>query len=128
MGFISEHPFIFAWSVIFILVFISIRGLRGQKDDIKEIKNWIGRDLWKGSVTTARLISWKQLQATHNIDYFYSFTVESELDGSLKQYSAAGVVKASEVGKLRKGLVVTIKHQGVPLRKSLLLALILTEQ
>ncbi|WBF45532.1 hypothetical protein [Serratia rubidaea] len=117
MGLISEHPFIFAWSVIFILVFISIRGLRGQKDNIKEIKNWIGRDLWKGSVTTARLISWQQLQATHNIDYFYSFTVESELDGSLKQYSAAGVVKASEVGKLREGLVVIIKHQGVPPKK-----------
>ncbi|MGW1444226.1 hypothetical protein ACWA06_15935 [Serratia rhizosphaerae] len=117
MGFISECPFIFAWSVIFTLVFISIRGLRGQKDDIKEIKNWIGRDLWKGSISTGRLISWKQLQATHNIDYFYSFTVESELDGSLKQYSAAGVVKASEAGKLRKGLVVTIKHQGVPPKK-----------
>lgn len=98
-------------------VYFSFKGIKINKKESSEIKDWSSRDLWKGSVTTARLISWKQLQATHNIDYFYSFTVESELDGSLKQYSAAGVVKASEAGKLRKGLVVTIKHQGVPPKK-----------
>ncbi|WP_234008604.1 hypothetical protein [Serratia sp. MYb239] len=103
--------------IVLLYVYFSFKGIKINKKESSEIKDWSSRDLWKGSVTTARLISWKQLQATHNIDYFYSFTVESELDGSLKQYSAAGVVKASEAGKLRKGLVVTIKHQGVPPKK-----------
>ncbi|MBD8454838.1 hypothetical protein IG568_21205 [Serratia rubidaea] len=103
--------------IVLLYVYVSFKGIKINKNESSEIKDWSSRDLWKGSVTTARLISWQQLQATHNIDYFYSFTVESELDGSLKQYSAAGVVKASEVGKLRKGLVVIIKHQGVPPKK-----------
>lgn len=117
MNFIQEFIDIFLVGVVLIIIFCSFRGIKVNKDESREIKDWSSRDLWKGSVSTARLISWKQLQATHNIDYFYSFTVESELDGNLKQYSAAGVVKASEAGKLRKGLVVTIKHQGVPPKK-----------
>lgn len=117
MNFIQECIDIFLVGVVLIIIFCSFRGIKVNKDESREIKDWSSRDLWKGSISTARLISWKQLQATHNIDYFYSFTVESELDGSLKQYSAAGVVKASEVGKLRKGLVVIIKHQGVPPKK-----------
>ncbi|MBH1931801.1 hypothetical protein I5U13_19260 [Serratia rubidaea] len=103
--------------IVLLYVYFSFKGIKINKNESREIKDWSSRNLWKGSISTARLISWKQLQATHNIDYFYSFTVESELGGSLKQYSAAGVVKASEVGKLRKGLVVTIKRQGIPPKK-----------
>lgn len=113
----SDYISLSMFVIVLLYVYVSFKGIKINKNESSEIKDWSSRDLWKGSVSTARLISWKQLQATHNIDYFYSFTVESELDGSLKQYSAAGVVKASEVGKLRKGLVVTIKHQGVPPKK-----------
>lgn len=113
----SDYISLSMFVIVLLYVYFSFKGIKINKKESSEIKDWSSRDLWKGSVTTARLISWKQLQATHNIDYFYSFTVESELDGSLKQYSAAGVVKASEAGKLRKGLVVTIKHQGVPPKK-----------
>ncbi|MEB6338034.1 hypothetical protein [Serratia rhizosphaerae] len=113
----SDYISLSMFVIVLLHVYFSFKGIKINKNESSEIKDWSSRDLWKGSVTTARLISWKQLQATHNIDYFYSFTVESELDGSLKQYSAAGVVKASEAGKLRKGLVVTIKHQGVPPKK-----------
>lgn len=113
----SDYISLSMFVIVLLYVYVSFKGIKINKNESSEIKDWSSRDLWKGSVTTARLISWQQLQATHNIDYFYSFTVESELDGSLKQYSAAGVVKASEVGKLRKGLVVTIKHQGVPPKK-----------
>lgn len=113
----SDYISLSMFVIVLLYVYFSFKGIKINKKESSEIKDWSSRDLWKGSVTTARLISWKQLQATHNIDYFYSFTVESELDGSLKRYSAAGVVKASEAGKLRKGLVVTIKHQGVPPKK-----------
>ncbi|WP_318531759.1 hypothetical protein [Serratia rubidaea] len=113
----SDYISLSMFVIVLLYVYVSFKGIKINKNESSEIKDWSSRDLWKGSVTTARLISWQQLQATHNIDYFYSFTVESELDGSLKQYSAAGVVKASEVGKLRKGLVVIIKHQGVPPKK-----------
>ncbi|MDC6108671.1 hypothetical protein [Serratia rubidaea] len=113
----SDYISLSMFVIVLLYVYFSFKGIKINKNESSEIKEWSSRDLWKGSVTTARLISWQQLQATHNIDYFYSFTVESELDGSLKQYSAAGVVKASEVGKLRKGLVVIIKHQGVPPKK-----------
>lgn len=113
----SDYISLSMFVIVLLYVYFSFKGIKINKNESSEIKDWSSRDLWKGSVTTARLISWQQLQATHNIDYFYSFTVESELDGSLKQYSAAGVVKASEVGKLRKGLVVIIKHQGVPPKK-----------
>lgn len=113
----SDYISLSMFVIVLLYVYFSFKGIKINKNESSEIKDWSSRDLWKGSVTTARLISWQQLQATHNIDYFYSFTVESELDGSLKQYSAAGVVKASEVGKLREGLVVTIKHQGVPPKK-----------
>ncbi|MHC5178145.1 hypothetical protein [Serratia rhizosphaerae] len=117
MNIISEYASMAVWIVAIIIVFVSFKGVKVNKEGREEIKNWSSQSLWKGDVTSAKLVSWKQLQATHNIDYFYSFTVESELDGSLKQYSAAGVVKVSEAGKLRKGQVVTIKHQGVPPKK-----------
>ncbi|MDC6116804.1 hypothetical protein [Serratia rubidaea] len=113
----SDYISLSMFVIVLLYVYFSFKGIKINKNESREIKDWSSRNLWKGSISTARLISWKQLQATHNIDYFYSFTVESELGGSLKQYSAAGVVKASEVGKLRKGLVVTIKHQGIPPKK-----------
>lgn len=113
----SDYISLSMFVIVLLYVYFSFKGIKINKNESREIKDWSSRDLWKGSVSTARLISWQQLQATHNIDYFYSFTFESELDGSLKQYSAAGVVKASEVGKLREGLVVIIKHQGVPPKK-----------
>ncbi|WP_332108035.1 hypothetical protein [Serratia rubidaea] len=113
----SDYISLSMFVIVLLYVYFSFKGIKINKNESREIKDWSSRNLWKGSISTARLISWKQLQATHNIDYFYSFTVESELGGSLKQYSAAGVVKASEVGKLRKGLVVTIKRQGIPPKK-----------
>ena len=114
MNFISEHPFIFAWSVILVLVFISVKGLKGQKDDIKEIKNWSSRDLWKGELTTASLLSWKQTKATHNFDYFYILTFKANIFDRAQTYSAAGVVKASEISKLKSGLKLTVKYKGKP--------------
>lgn len=117
MNIISEYLDLVLLVVAILIVFVSFKGVKINRDDKHEIKNWTSQSLWKGNITSAKLISWKQLQATHNIDYFYSFTFESDIEGSPKQYSAAGVVKVSEAGGLKKGLNLKIKYQDIPPKK-----------
>jgi hypothetical protein len=116
MGF-SEYISIAMCIVAVLVIVVSFKGVKVNQNDRSEIKNWTSQSLWKGNITSAKLISWKQLQATHNIDYFYSFTFESDIEGSPKQYSAAGVVKVSEAGGVKKGLDLKIKYQGIPPKK-----------
>ncbi|CAE1151612.1 hypothetical protein ACWA06_15925 [Serratia rhizosphaerae] len=117
MSFISEYASMAVWIVAIIIVFVSFKGIKVNKEGQEEIKNWSSQNLWNGDVASAKLVSWKQLQAKHNIDYFYSFTFECDLDGGTKKYNAAAVVKVSEASKLKKGLNLTIKYQGVPPKK-----------
>ena len=113
----SDYVSIAMCVMILLIVVVSFKGIKVNKEGQEEIKNWSSQNLWNGDVASAKLVSWKQLQAKHNIDYFYSFTFECDLDGSSKSYNAAAVVKVSEASKLKKGLNLTIKYQGVPPRK-----------
>ncbi|HGM6861995.1 TPA: hypothetical protein ACKQDZ_003352 [Serratia rubidaea] len=113
----SDYVSIAMCVIVLLIVFVSFKGVKVNKEGREEIKNWSSQNLWNGDVASAKLVSWKQLQAKHNIDYFYSFTFECDLDGSSKAYNAAAVVKVSEASKLKKGLNLTIKYQGIPPRK-----------
>ncbi|AVJ19861.1 MULTISPECIES: hypothetical protein [Serratia] len=120
MNFVSQHSFLIilaALALTFFMIFGSLRGLKGQGGDFTEIKNWLSRDRWKGDIKDASLVSWRQTNATNNFDYYFIFTFDANLDGEDKQYSAAAVVRASEIPKLKKGLPIIIKYDGNPPKK-----------
>ncbi|KFK97920.1 hypothetical protein IV04_02395 [Serratia sp. Ag1] len=105
------------WLFVVFFFIITIRGIKGNRGEFGLVKDWSSRNLWEGKVANAKLISWKQMQAMHNFDYFYIFVVDCDLDGVKKTYNAAGVVKISQAALLKKGQSVTVKYQGIPPKK-----------
>ncbi|HBY9523154.1 TPA: hypothetical protein MJA18_000618 [Klebsiella aerogenes] len=117
MNFIYQHSLLIVIASVafsFFLLFGSLRNLKGQGGDLTEIKNWLSRERWPGEIKNASLVSWRQTNATNNFDYYFVFTFEANIEGTTKQYNAAAVVRASEIPKLKPGLQLTIKHEGVP--------------
>ncbi|MDK1706476.1 Uncharacterised protein [Serratia rubidaea] len=120
MSFISQYSGLIimaALALTFLMIFGTLRGLKGQGDDLTKIKHWLSKDRWKGEIKEALLVSWRQTNATNNLDYYFVFTFEMNIDGENKQYSAASVVRVSEVPKLKPGLPIIIKYDGVPPEK-----------
>ncbi|MDU9353321.1 hypothetical protein PGS10_01550 [Klebsiella sp. 141153] len=95
-------------------LFSSLCGLKGQGGDLTELKNWLSRERWPGEIKNVSLVSWRRTNATNNFDYYFAFTFYTNIEGTTKQYNAAAVVRASEIPKLKPGLQLTIKHEGVP--------------
>lgn len=123
MNFLSEHSNSIALGVMLVFIFICLKGLKGQKADITEIKYWLSRDSWQGEVTTGTLREWKQTTTTHNFDPFFIVTFDANLEGGVKQYKAAAVLKVSEIPQLKKGNPVVIKYQGIPPKKMAVLSM-----
>ncbi|CAM4079835.1 hypothetical protein SESI111939_15925 [Serratia silvae] len=114
---ISQYMPVFAWLFVVLILFVSFKELKGNREGFRLIKDWSSRNQWQGKTTTATLVSWKQTKAMHNFDYFYTFVVSCDLDGSKEMYNAAGVVRISQAALLKKGQAVTIKYQGMPPKK-----------
>jgi hypothetical protein len=114
---ISKYIPVITWLFVLFIFIVSLKGIKGNRRNFDLIKNWSSKDQWQGKTATAKLINWKQTQAMHNFDYFYTFVVSCNLDGREKIYNAAGVVKISQAALLKKGKNVTIKYQGVPPKK-----------
>jgi len=74
---------------IFFFVFIFIFNIRGIKDkgnDFVLLKNWaaISHPDKKGTLATGTLLSWKQTSTMNNVDYFFIFNFEAEIEGVKK--------------------------------------------
>ena len=119
----SQHSNLIALGVILVFIFICLKGLKGQKEDVTEIRYWLSKDKWQGEVTTATLREWKQTSTTHNFDYFFIVTFDANLEGGVKQYKAAATLKVSEISQLKKGMPIVIKYQGVPPKKIAVLSM-----
>ncbi|WP_242430070.1 hypothetical protein [Kluyvera intermedia] len=123
MTVLSEHSNLIALSVMLVFIFVCLRGLKGQKTDVMEIKYWLSRDKWQGEVTTATLREWKQTSTMHNFNHFFIVTFDANLEGRVKQYKAAAALKVSEIPHLKKGMPIMIKYQGVPPKKIAVLSM-----
>ncbi|WP_203067048.1 hypothetical protein [Serratia sp. Tan611] len=120
MSFISQHSGLIimaSLALTFFMIIGGLRGLKGQGDDLIKIKYWLSKERWKGEIKEALLVSWRQTNATNNFDYYFVFVFEISVGGKNKQYSAAAVVRVSEVSKLKAGLPIIIKYDGVPPEK-----------
>lgn len=100
-----------------LLIVVSLKGIKGQKEDSLEVKYWLSRNSWQGELETGTLQSWRQTSIVNNYDHYYLLAFEADIGGSQGIYKAATVLNASEVSKLRKGLSLTFKYQGVPPKK-----------
>lgn len=102
MSFISQHSGLIimaSLALTFFMIIGGLRGLKGQGDDLIKIKYWLSKERWKGEIKEALLVSWRQTNATNNFDYYFVFVFEISVGGENKQYSAAAVVRVSEVSK-----------------------------
>ncbi|PWD56593.1 hypothetical protein [Pectobacterium parmentieri] len=114
MSFISEYIAVLLVTFALITMFASFKGLKGQKEDSIQIQQWLTRESWKGEVAQGKLKTWKQTTTTNNYNHYYILTFESSFSGMPENYSAAIVLNTSEVIKLKKGVPLKIKHQGIP--------------
>ena len=55
VNFLSEHSGPIALGVMLIFFFTCLRGLKGQKEDFSEIRNWVARANWKGELATGNI-------------------------------------------------------------------------
>ena len=111
MNFISEYSGTIGVAVTVLIIFVSLRGLKGQKEDFQEIRDWLTKEKWQGELTTGSLKSWKQTSTTNNFDYYFIMTFEATIDGKINEHKAAAVVKASDIPKLKKGMPILVKYQ-----------------
>lgn len=114
---IPDNLSLLAIGVTVLLIVVSLKGIKGQKEDSLEVKYWLSRNSWQGELETGTLQSWRQTSIVNNYDHYYLLAFEADIGGSQGIYKAATVLNASEVSKLRKGLSLTFKYQGVPPKK-----------
>lgn len=112
MGFLLEHSTVIGIGIVLLIVFVNLKGLKQPKNDYRLIKFCATQNSWAGNLQEAELLSWKQTKSTHKYDY-YIFSISLDINGSHKKVEAAAVVKVSEVPRLKKGLKVIVKYQGV---------------
>jgi hypothetical protein len=110
----SQYLSVIAWVVVLLIVVIAVKGVRGNGDEFKLIKDWSSKNSWAGTLTAATLISWEQTKAMNNFDYFYVLTFKIDALGGQGKYRAAGVVKVAQASLLKKGMKLTVKYHGIP--------------
>ncbi|MBI0552712.1 hypothetical protein [Pectobacterium parmentieri] len=114
MNIFSDNLSLFAVGVKILIVFVSLKGLKGQKEDSIQIQQWLSREPWEGGTAQGKLKTWKQTTTTNNYNHYYILTFEFSFGGTPRNYSAVIVLNASEVIKLKKGVPLKIKHQEIP--------------
>ncbi|KAA9002630.1 hypothetical protein FJU30_03635 [Affinibrenneria salicis] len=117
MDFISEYAVIIVIAITLSMLALALHGLKGSKKVIGETKDWLSRERWKGELRETKLKSWEQTNATYGMDHFYSFNFDLEVNGDLKEYCAAALIRANDICRLKKGLTIIVKYDEMPPKK-----------
>ncbi|WP_313353419.1 hypothetical protein [Kosakonia cowanii] len=111
---ITKYLHFIPWILVGLIVVSSLKGIKVNKEENTLIREWNTKDKWQGEVTAASIIDWKQLNVMRNFDYFYLFTLESNIGGKKTVLKAAGVIPVSQAKLIKNGASVVVKYSIQP--------------
>ncbi|WP_380180334.1 hypothetical protein [Kalamiella sp. sgz302252] len=110
MEFLSEHAIKISWAIFILIIFISLRGLKDQKEDIGLVRDWKKRNEWPGEICQARLTAWRQTKIRYGLNYLFVLTFEYKM----KEYNAITDIKPINMSRLKKNMEVMVKFDAFP--------------
>ncbi|WP_436874800.1 hypothetical protein [Kosakonia sacchari] len=113
---IAKNLTLFSWSIMAIFIYLFIKGLREPTDDAKLIQYRATLRDWYGPEKEGVLEIWASLKSTPKGDYFlFHFIIV--IDRKTQKKKAAALINASDIERLKSGLKLRIKYQGLLTKK-----------
>lgn len=113
---IAKKLTLFSWSIMAIFIYLFIKGLREPTDDAKLIQYRATLRDWYGSEKEGVLETWAPLKSTPKGEYFlFHFIIV--IDRKTQKKKAAALINASDIERLKSGLKLLIKYQGLLTKK-----------
>lgn len=113
---IAKKLTLFSWSIMAIFIYLFIKGLREPTDDAKLIQYRATLRDWYGPEKEGVLEIWASLKSTPKGEYFlFHFIIV--IDRKTQKKKAAALINASDIERLKSGLKLRIKYQGLLTKK-----------
>lgn len=113
---IAKNLTLFSWSILAIFIYLFIKGLREPTGDAKLIQYRATLRDWYGPEKEGVLETWAPLKSTPKGEYFlFHFIIV--IDRKTQKKKAATLINASDIERLKPGLKLRIKYQGLLTKK-----------
>lgn len=113
---IAKKLTLFSWSILAIFIYLFIKGLREPTGDAKLIQYRATLRDWYGPEKEDVLEIWAPLKSTPKCEYFlFHFIIV--IDRKTQKKKAAALINASDIERLKSGLKLLIKYQGLLTKK-----------
>lgn len=113
---IAKNLTLFSWSIMAIFIYLFIKGLREPTGDAKLIQYLATLRDWYGLEKEGVLETWAPLKSTPKGEYFlFHFIIV--IDRKRQKKKAAALINASDIERLKPGLKLRIKYQGLLTKK-----------
>lgn len=113
---IAKNLTLFSWSIMAIFIYLFIKGLREPTGDAKLIQYLATLRDWYGPEKEGVLETWAPLKSTPKGEYFlFHFIIV--IDRKRQKKKAAALINASDIERLKPGLKLRIKYQGLLTKK-----------
>lgn len=113
---IAKKLKLFSWSILAIFIYLFIKGLREPIGDAKLIQYRATLRDWYGLEKEGVLEIWVPLKSTPKGEYFlFHFIIV--IDRKTQKKKAAALINASDIERLKSGLKLRIKYQGLLTKK-----------
>ncbi|MEQ4451883.1 hypothetical protein ACFX4S_09375 [Kosakonia sp. YIM B13605] len=126
MELIAKYSTLFSWCVLALFLYLTVKGLREPTGNAKLIKDCATQCDWYGPEKEAVLESWSPLKTTRKGEYFiFHFTIV--IDRQTQHKKAAALVKTKEIDRLKQGLKLRVKYQGLAAKRIAVAGMIFDE-
>ncbi|AGN83784.1 hypothetical protein [Enterobacter sp. R4-368] len=113
---IAKNLTLFSWYILAIFIYLFIKGLREPTGDAKLIQYRATLRDWYGPEKEGVLETWAPLKSTPKGEYFlFHFIIV--IDRKTQKKKAAALINASDIERLKPGLKLRIKYQGLLTKK-----------
>ncbi|WBU51260.1 hypothetical protein PF050_10215 [Kosakonia pseudosacchari] len=113
---IAKNLTLFSWSILAIFIYLFIKGLREPTGDAKLIQDRATLRDWYGPEKEGGLETWEPLKSTRKGEYFlFHFIIV--IDRKAQKKKAAAFINANDTARLKPGLKLRIKYQGLLTKK-----------
>ncbi|MDN2486488.1 hypothetical protein MML63_12715 [Kosakonia sacchari] len=113
---IAKNLTLFSWSILAIFIYLFIKGLREPTGDAKLIQDRATLRHWYGPEKEGVLETWEPLKSTRKGEYFlFHFIIV--IDRKAQKKKAAAFINANDIARLKPGLKLRIKYQGLLTKK-----------
>ncbi|QOV62204.1 hypothetical protein [Kosakonia pseudosacchari] len=113
---IAKNLTLFTWSILAIFIYLLTKGLREPTGDAKLIQDRATLRDWYGPEKEGVLETWEPLKSTREGEYFlFHFIIV--IDRKAQKKKAAAFINANDIARLKPGLKLRIKYQGLLTKK-----------